>query len=183
MKGSVLMAPTSATVPTTLDLLLLAHQTEYVLDLGGKSPAEFRQLVLDLESKIQAGKPVFIESFPAPPAVDLQVEILNRSDREVELWLGGDDSALTLELTGPGALNVANAGPFTANVVPSERVVLAPGASHLHVLPQLFHGFRGYGRSVTGPSQVNIPCWLAGSWERLRRTPTMLPGTQMGLDC
>jgi hypothetical protein len=80
-----------------------------------------------------------VESFPAPPVVHMQLEIRNRSDGEVEIWLGGDDCGVTLELSGPGAVNVSNPGPFTNEPVYSRPVRLAPGGKYVQPLDRLGH--------------------------------------------
>lgn len=126
-----------------LELKLTARQTTYSLNLGGKSPAEFRRDVQELERKAEGGAPVPAESFPPPPTVDLLVEIVNRGSGEVEIWLGGDDASLTLDLTGPGALTVRHSGPFTADLRHSSPVKLAAGGRHALPLERLCHGFRG----------------------------------------
>lgn len=138
------MSESIAASARTLELRLIANQTSHKLDLGGRSPAEFRQHLQDLDQKGKAGGFVPVESFPPPPAVDLQVEILHIGEGEAEIWLGGDDSCLTLELVGPGPITVSNTGPFTADVKYSSPIKLAAGDRHVLPLKHLFHGFRGY---------------------------------------
>jgi hypothetical protein len=139
------MTTATTTATANLELRLVPNQSTYRLDLGGKTPAEFRQRVHDLEQQFRAGKFTPMESFPRPPEVDLQLEILNRGDGEAEIWLGGDDCTLTLELTGPGPLPASNGGPYTADCQYSAPVRLPPGGKHVLPLTRLFHGMRGYG--------------------------------------
>jgi len=60
---------------------LIAKKSTYPLNLGGMSAAEFRETIKAAEKN---GK------YPQPPAVDLVLELKNTSDKEVQVWIGGD---------------------------------------------------------------------------------------------
>jgi hypothetical protein len=83
---------------------------------------------------------------PSPgPEVDLVLEIRNVSDQEVTIWIDGDETLLTLDLKGPGAVHVAWPAPYTTDIKHSKAIKLAPGATYTRPLKSLDHGFRGYG--------------------------------------
>jgi RNA polymerase sigma factor (sigma-70 family) len=102
-----------------LEARLVAKKDSYVLDLGGKTPEEFRKDINNV--------------YPATPAVDLELEFRNSGDKEFTFLVGGGNPDITLlfELEGPGAVNVTLPaqsapglrGPFT-------KVTLAPGKTH-----------------------------------------------------
>jgi RNA polymerase sigma factor (sigma-70 family) len=105
-----------------LEARLIAKKDTYVLDLGGKTPQEFRKL--------------FKDSFPPTPVVDLELEFRNSGVKNLTLLVGGfnPDIPLLLKLDGPGAVNLVL--PAIAVDVPStlpEQVTLGPG--QVHTLP------------------------------------------------
>ena len=104
-----------------LEARLVARKDTYTLDLGGKTPEEFRKLV---ESR----------HYPAAPEVDLVLEFHNTGDQEIKFLVGGHnpDIPVQLRLDGPGAMNVTlPAGPGSKSQSrPPEQVSLAPGKSH-----------------------------------------------------
>jgi hypothetical protein len=82
---------------------------------------------------------------PPGPVVDLVLEIRNAGDKEVTIWVDGDETLLTLELKGPGAVHVSWLAPHTTDLRYSKAIKLAPGASYTRPLKSLDHGFRGNG--------------------------------------
>jgi hypothetical protein len=131
------------TTPAGLELRLTTRQTTYRLDLAGITPQEYRHRLAELQRQLDAGAFLPADELPQPPAVDLAVEIHNRGPGEAVVWLGGDDSWLTLELAGPKPFTLRHGGPFTADLRWSEPVRLAPGAGQVVPLGQLCHGPRG----------------------------------------
>jgi RNA polymerase sigma factor (sigma-70 family) len=102
-----------------LEARLVAKRDSYVLDLGGKTPEEFRKGIENV--------------YPATPAVDLELEFRNSGDKEFTFVVGGSypDIPLLLKLEGPGAVNVT----LPAQNAPGARglftkVTLAPGKTH-----------------------------------------------------
>ena len=102
-----------------LEARLIAKKDTYVLDLGGKTPEEFRKLLKD--------------PYPPTPAVDLELEFRNSGDKDLTFLVGGTapDVPLLLKLDGPGAVNI----PLQALLVgipstPPEKVTLPPGKTH-----------------------------------------------------
>jgi hypothetical protein len=57
-----------------LELELVAKKNSYTLDLGGRTPEEFRKLL----GQVKRG-----EEYPASPAVDLEVILRNTGDKEI----------------------------------------------------------------------------------------------------
>src|SRR5204862_5862972 len=60
---------------------LTAKTTSYKLDLGGKSADEFKQMLKDAEKS---------GTVPEPPKVELTLELKNNTDKDVQVWVGGD---------------------------------------------------------------------------------------------
>lgn len=120
---------------TPLELTVTGKTTKYTLDTGGLSGAEYKKKV---EEAVKAGgRP------PAPPTIDLAVEIKNTSDKAVQVWAKGDPVVLTLELKGKGALNVDPKLAFTQEFRIPMAVEIAPGKSHSIPLKTLTSGHRG----------------------------------------
>lgn len=102
-----------------LQARLIAKKDTYVLDLGGKTPEEFRKLVQ--------------KSFPLAPPVDLELEFRNGGTKDLTFLVGGTnpDIPLLLKLDGPGAVNIVVPAVHKAMVnIPPKQVTLAPGKTH-----------------------------------------------------
>jgi hypothetical protein len=102
-----------------LQAWLIAKKDTYVLNLGGKTPEEFRKLVQ--------------KSFPPAPAVDLELEFRNGGAKDLTFLVGGTnpDVPLLLKLDGPGAVNVVVPAVHKAMAsTPPKQVTLAPGKTH-----------------------------------------------------
>ena len=109
-------------------------KTEYILDTGGLTPAEYKQKV---EKAAESGRPL------PTPEVDLTVEITNISNKPVEIWTSGDPVRLVLQLEGDGALNLTPPLAFTREFRLPKAETLAPGKSIVFRLTELTSGFRG----------------------------------------
>jgi hypothetical protein len=99
---------------------LIANKDTYVLDLVGKTPEELRKLV--------EGR-----TYVPAPAVDLELELRNRGDKDLTVLVGGTnpDVPLLLKLEGPGAVNVVlPALNSKMKSTPPMRVMLAPGKTY-----------------------------------------------------
>src|SRR5262249_4544421 len=64
------------------------------------------------------------------PRVDLVLEITNTTDKDVTIWVGGDETALTFELKGPGAVNKVITLATTADIKISRAVVIPAGKTY-----------------------------------------------------
>jgi hypothetical protein len=117
-----------------VELRLTAKKTTYTLDLGGKTAAEFKKQIADADNGGRA---------PSPPAVDLALEVRNTSDKDVQVWIDGDATLLTLDLKGPAAVNnTLKKLAVTLDFRVPKTIVVAAGKSHSIPLTSLAHGFR-----------------------------------------
>jgi hypothetical protein len=168
-----------------LELRLLARKDAYPLDLHGKSPPQFRKLLEDIAADAKKGKPR--DDVPPAPAVEVVLEIRNTSDHEVEIWLGGDDTALTLELKGPGAASTSYVVYVTADLRGSRPFKLPPGGHISRLVRTLEDGFRGVGRrwywteagdyTLTATYELGSPSLKKGAGPVLTSAPLPLKVT------
>jgi hypothetical protein len=119
---------------------LTGDKTTFTLDLGGMTGEEFRKALKEAEKK--GGK------FPEPPKVDLVLELTNTSAKDVEIYIGGDQVMLQLELKGPGAVSVKPLLAFTTDFRGPRPTTLGPGKSFLVQISGLKYGFRGVAESA-----------------------------------
>jgi hypothetical protein len=102
-----------------LEAKLVAKKDTYTLDLGGRTPEEFRKLLKG--------------SSQTAPVVDLELEFRNGGDKDLAFLVGGTnpDIPLLLKLEGPGAVNVTLPALAAGMVsIPPKPVALAPGKTH-----------------------------------------------------
>jgi hypothetical protein len=118
-----------------VEVRLIANKTSYKLDLGGKTAAEFKELLA------KAGKSGGI--LPTPPAVDLQFEVVNTSDKAIQIWHKGDPVRLVLDVTGPDAMRVHSNRPMTLEFRLPVPMTLEPGKSLQIPITSLTFGHRG----------------------------------------
>jgi RNA polymerase sigma factor (sigma-70 family) len=165
-----------------LEARLVAKKDTYTLDLGGKTPEEFRKLLHD-------------GPYPASPEVDLVLELHNTGDKEIKFLVGGrnPDIPLLLQLHGHGAVNVKlpalAAGVQSAN---PEQVTLAPGKSYTLAIKSLRTSSVGRDGSAswwTGPGEYKLiatyetAVWpapkdaKASHWDKTFGTVTLTTGT------
>jgi hypothetical protein len=112
---------------------LVAKTTSYKLDLGGKTADEFKKALAEAE---KAGK------VPEPPAVEMTLELKNTSDKDVQVWVGGDPVVLTLELKGPGAVTAKPQVFFPSIFIAPKPVKIEAGKTHSIPVTSLKYGFR-----------------------------------------
>jgi hypothetical protein len=129
-----------------LQLRLVARKDAYPLRLGGKAPQQFRKHLEEIARDAKNGKSR--DDVPPAPAVAITLEIHNTSDREVEIWLGGDDTALTLDLKGQGAASTNYLVYVTADLRGSRPYRLPPGGHIDRPIRTLEDGFRGVGHRL-----------------------------------
>lgn len=140
--------------PVTLKLI--AKTDKYKFDAGGKTADEYKKELQDLAEKSKKGE---LLRPPAPPKVDLVLEIKNTSKEEVTIYVGGDPNIYTFELTGgDGAVTMNSGLAFTADFRLPKAVTLAPGKSYEIAVKQLSDGNRGASRNVywTGPGDYKL---------------------------
>jgi hypothetical protein len=168
-----------------LELRLLARKDTYPLDLQGKTPQQFRKFLEEIAADARKGKQR--DDVPAAPAVDIVLDLRNTSDHEVEVWLGGDDTTLTLELKGPGAASTPYVVYVTADLRGSRPFKLPPGGHISRVIRTLEDGFRGTGHrwfwteagdyTLTATCELGSPSLKKGAGPVLTSAPLPLKVT------
>jgi len=128
---------------------LVAKETKYKIDLGGRSADEFKKALPDQE---KSGKT------PTPPAVDMVLEITNTSDKEVKIWEKGDPVFVALKLEGPGAVSAKPNRATTLEFRSPVPTTLAPGKTLSIPVKSLTYGFRGNAQQVywTEPGEYTL---------------------------
>jgi hypothetical protein len=121
--------PSKSSVP--VDIKLVAKKTTF------KLPGDSKELKKQLDGAKESGR------YPAPPVVDLVLEIRNRSDKDVQVWIGGDPVQTNFELKGPGAVTAKPNLAFTAIFIGPRPVKIEAGKSHAIPIAKLSGGFRG----------------------------------------
>jgi RNA polymerase sigma factor (sigma-70 family) len=115
-------APKAKTDPAgvPLEARLVAKKDTYRLDLGGKTPDEFRKLLQD-------------KTYPPAPTVELELQFRNTGDKDLSFLVGGTnpDMPLLLKLDGAGAFNAVLPAMLAAIVSrPPTEISLASGKTH-----------------------------------------------------
>lgn len=120
---------------TPLELKLTSKKDSYTLNLGGKTPAEFRKALKD----------AFRKGDPPPPApeVDLELQVKNTSKEAVTFMVGGDSLTVHLQLEGAGAVSGPSGMNFTDVVRPGRLLTLKSGETHTFGWTRLTYGQRG----------------------------------------
>jgi hypothetical protein len=122
---------------TPLALTITGKTTKYTLDTGSMTPEEYKKAIEAAAGGKALGRP------PAPPAVDLVLELKNTSDKAVMVWTKGDPVVITLDLKGKGAANAMPLLAFTTDFRLPEAVEIAAGKTYEFPLKSLTSGFRG----------------------------------------
>jgi hypothetical protein len=113
---------------------LVAKKATYKLDLGGKSAEEFKKALEQAATT---------HEYPNPPEVDLVLELVNTSDKEAQVKIGGTSNVVTLDLKGPGAVSVPVKGRITNKlVIAPKTITLAAGKSASVPITTLAYGFK-----------------------------------------
>jgi hypothetical protein len=113
---------------------LVAKTATYPLNLGGKTAEEFKKA-------ITAGAAT--GDYPEPPQVDLVLELVNTSDKEVKIKVGGTTTVIGLELKGTGAVSVPLKNRVTNKLAIAPKVVtLAAGKSASVPIASLAYGYK-----------------------------------------
>jgi hypothetical protein len=114
---------------------LIANKNTYALDRGGLSAEDY---VKQVQTGATGGP-----GLPAPK-VDLTLELVNTSDKEVQVRVGGTVNVITLDLKGPGAETIAFKGRLQPRfLIAPKTVTLAPGKSATVPIQSLGFGLRG----------------------------------------
>jgi hypothetical protein len=114
-----------------------AAQKVMVIPLAARGGAAFRQ---KLDQAQRDGK------LPPPPAISLELELVNTGKRPVELRPGDETSALVLEITGDGVIRIK--APKAQELeepefLRTQPLQLDPGKKHILHIDRLIAGSRG----------------------------------------
>ena len=130
-----------AGVPLTVTI---TGKAKYAFDTGALTPDAYKKAIEDAAKPGKKGLGGFGgKGLPAPPAVDLAVELKNTSDKAVTVWKSGDPVILTLNLSGPGSFNLDPPVAMTLEFRIPEAIKLDAGKSHTFPVKQLKSGTRG----------------------------------------
>jgi hypothetical protein len=149
-----------AVPPGTPLALTVSGKAAYPFEPGTLTPEAYKKLIEGL-AKPDPKKP-FGAKIPAPPAVDLTVELKNTSAGPVAVWAKGDPVVLTLNLSGKGAVNVDPPVAMTLEFRIPEAVKLDAGKSHAFAVKALKSGHRGgtHYSYWTGPGDYELTATL-----------------------
>jgi hypothetical protein len=118
-----------------LELRFVAKKSNYPLNLRGLSAEGFQQ---ELSEAKKTGK------YPAPPAVDLVLELHNTGKKDLTVHVEGDANVVVLDLRGPAAVTVTPLRPATQEFRVPKTVVIPAGKSYkFPAIKSLTYGFRG----------------------------------------
>jgi hypothetical protein len=147
---------------TPLEAKLVVKKDTYTLDLGGKTPEQYRDAAKKMPPKVD---------------VDLVLELKNTSDKDIKIWIvgdlrdekhqdGGDYVTLKLDLQGPGAVNgpvhEVHKTPFTP---PPTVHAIAPGKTWELPITTLSYGTHGVAHFSSQRS-----CWTQAGGYTLTAT-------------
>ncbi|HYH68032.1 MAG TPA: hypothetical protein VD866_25275 [Urbifossiella sp.] len=143
--GSAADEPTAApkSVPPGVPLTVtITGKAKYVFDPAPLTAEAYKKAV---EDAAKPGKKFggFGGKLPAPPAVDLTVELKNTSDKAVTVWKSGDPVVLTLNLSGKGSFNLDPPIAMTQEFRIPQELTLDAGKSFSFPVKQLKSGTRG----------------------------------------
>lgn len=101
---------------------------------------------------------------PKPPVVNMSLKILNRSDTPFTLMRGSDTERITIELTGPGVVEVPAYVKMTKEARQGKPFTLKPGQWLDIPIKQLSHGLRGVSQNVywTQPGRYKLKVTYQG---------------------
>jgi hypothetical protein len=130
---------------------LVVRKDTYTLDLGGKTPRQYRDAV---------------KKSPPVVGVDLVLDLKNTGNKPIRIWraddygkeqrqAGGDYVRLTLNLRGPGAVSALVKLQMTTPMTPPPRALeIAPGKSYSLPITTL-----SYGRHGVAHFEARRACW------------------------
>lgn len=98
------------------------------------------------------------DAFPKPPAVDLELQITNKSKADKRIRVDSDAGRLELDLKGPGAVSAAARRMFTMEFRAGKVVTIKAGETHTIPWKQLSYGHRGveYSAYWTEPGEYTL---------------------------
>jgi hypothetical protein len=104
------------------------------------------------------------QGVPKPPAVDLILRVTNTTDADLTISMGGDDSNISLNLTGPnpGPISIAPLLPMTMEFRIGKPMPIAAGKSADIKITSLAAGMRGMSQYTywTEPGEYTLTATL-----------------------
>lgn len=157
--GCAWAADGGAKPAASLEACVVLKATSFVLSADARGAA-FREAA---KKAAKEGRPA-----AAVPSVNAEIRIRNTGREPVTLKLGGDESTVNLELSGPGAVNVELMMPMTMEFRFGKAVTIRPGAEHAIPVPTLRSGMRGVVRAAwwTEPGDYELGATLHTAIER-----------------
>jgi hypothetical protein len=110
----------------------------------------------DFRTRIQAGRSG--GAMPAPPDVDMTLELKNAGTAPVTFAVDSDASYVTLALEGPGAVTADSNIAMTMEFRLGRPVTLGPGQTHTIPIKSLRFGVRGISKQAywTEPGEYTL---------------------------
>jgi hypothetical protein len=135
--------------PLTLEANLVVAQDTYTLP-AARIGEEFRK---QTQTANRAGN-----AMPAPPDVDLTLELKNTGAAPVVVTLDADSCRVNLKLEGPGAVNVDANVMMTMEFRGGRQATIDPGKSLSIPIKSLRHGLRGISKLAywTEPGEYTL---------------------------
>lgn len=109
-----------------------------------------------------AGNARGMSRLPQPPALDLTLRITNNANNPVTITYGGDESQITLNLQGPGAITLDNNVAMTMEFRMGKAITIAPGKTYDIKISSLAFGSRGISKYAywTEPGEYSLTATL-----------------------
>lgn len=151
------------TVPPGVPLTLtVTGKAKYTFDPAPLTAEAYKKAVEDAAKPGKKLGGFGGKALPAPPAVDLAVELKNTSDKALTVWAKGDPVVLTLNLAGKGAYNLDPPIAMTLEFRIPEAISLGAGKSHTFAVKQLKSGMRGatHWSYWTAPGEYDLTATL-----------------------
>lgn len=128
-------APKASTEPRDLpiELKIVADAATWELNSRGDPPFKFQENIRKGEKSGQ---------LVSATSVELELEIKNKSNHSIRIWVDGDDTLLTFDLKGPGAMTAQARPSALGRAISPRSVTIQPGRSYRIPLTSLSDGLR-----------------------------------------
>ncbi|MEZ6143531.1 MAG: hypothetical protein R3B84_23430 [Zavarzinella sp.] len=145
MTAFLVVVVVQAEEKSDLELKLVAKSPTVTVDLGGKTSEEYtKELQKDLDAA-KKGDPVVL---PAPLKVELELQVVNTSKKDVTIGVMGDVNQVNFTVKGPSVLTGSPLLAFTTDFRLPQEKTLKPGESYTMKIGSLVDGFRGASRMI-----------------------------------
>ncbi len=152
---SLLVAGVSAVnaADPPVSVKLVAKKATYAWPV--QKPAAFEAVLKEMQQKQKDGKQVVV---PDAFIVDFVLQFKNTGTEAIEIYVGGDENTLALELTGPSVVTLAPNLATTTEFRNPKPVKIEPGKTYDMPISRLSDGFRGASRRLffTAPGEYTL---------------------------